>query len=175
MIRWVYVGIFLGLVSCSPADVNSRSVRERLEAGEIIEYSNPGEMRETCPRQRPPWNRLSLTPEMRQGLVLGTIESIPGAGKQTCFQVGSEITLVQKGSENLRAGRAIVMRISLMRADLLDKSNLKGKAWASEEVFMRQRSTLIEHKLKPSDSGIIHILDLQYVKGSAEDEKSLGE
>lgn len=173
MKRWVHLGVFLGLVSCRPADVNTRTVRERLEAGEVVEYSSPGAMRETCPRHRPPWNRLSLTPEMRQGLVLGNFVSILGAGKQTCFQVGTEITLNQKGFENLQAGRAVITRLSLIRVDLLEKSLLKGKAWASDEIFQREKSNLIHHKLKPQDNGIVHILELQYVKGSAEDEKSL--
>ncbi len=175
MKQWMVLGFTLAMAACHPADVNVRSLKERLESGEIIEYTQPGSQRETCPKDRPVWSNIDLPKETREGLVLGKFVSVLGAGKYVCYQVGNEVRLTQGRSHRLVAGRAVVQRIALIKADNLQPKHLKGKAWAAEDTFNKEKALLIQRRLKPRDQGVIYILDLAYIGGSAADEKSLFE
>lgn len=171
--RWLCVVSTLGLTACQPADVNVRSIRERLEAGEVIEYTVPGSIREICNKNKSDWTSIRVPREIREGIVLGKFVSVLGAGRYVCYRVGSVIDLDPSNESALPAGRAIVRRVALIRADRLEKYHLKGRAWASDETFQREKNYLLTQRLKAKDQGIAHIVDLAYIPGTAVDEKTL--
>jgi hypothetical protein len=168
---WISCAALLGLTACHPADVNVKSVRERLEEGKLIEYTEPGAMRENCRKDRPAWDSIPLNRQTRQQVVLGHIISTVISGKLACYKVGSEVRMIERKNETLTAGRAIVTRIAIVKLEALNSNHLKGQYWASAASVERER-VFIKENLKP-DAGIVTIVDLTYIPNSAADEMAL--
>lgn len=170
---WLSLMALLTLSACHPADVNVKSARERLDEGEIIEYTEPGAMRENCRTDRPAWDNIRLTEQNRKQVVLGKTISVLSPGRLACYKVGSEVRMVEMRNEKFEGGRAIVTRIAVVKLEKLQARHLKGQVWATNASVEREK-TFFAEKLKP-DNGIVTITDLQYIAQSAADEKALHE
>jgi hypothetical protein len=168
---WISCAALLGLTACHPADVNVKSIRERLEEGKLIEYTEPGAMRENCRKDRPAWDSIPLNRQTREQVVLGRIISTVISGKLACYKVGSEVRMIERKNESFTAGQAIVTRIAIIKLDALKAGHLKGQYWASAASVEREK-VFIKENLKP-DAGIVTIVDLNYIPDSAADEMAL--
>src|SRR5689334_8028409 len=79
----------LALSGCGPADPNVKNARQRLDDGEIIEFTKDG-FREASCRDRKD-TLLEIDEEQRRNIVLGDQQSFINVFRHTCFEVGSEI------------------------------------------------------------------------------------
>ncbi|MGE4133161.1 MAG: hypothetical protein AB7F86_16080, partial [Bdellovibrionales bacterium] len=163
------------LSGCQPNDKGSKTIAERLMAGEILEFSEPGTRLPTCYRKANDWTDFRMGNEEREMYVLGAIQSGVGPGYAPCYRIGSNLTFGSVDKTKpfaAEAGVARVTKISLMREDLLSKSKLKGKAFASNDVYSKVTGSL-KFRMKPDHHGIVYVVDVEYIKGSAADEKAI--
>lgn len=174
MIRWLIVAIALGLSACQPADPNSRTVKQRLEAGEIVEFTKPGYRRPSCSDRLPDWTDIRLSDEdERERIVALSQSSALNPGKHSCFRVGSVITL-NTPQKRTGGGLVRITKLALAQLDKLDKRAMKGKFFASSESFYKYKDA-VKFRLKPDQDGIVTLLEFEYLDGSAPDEKAIRE
>ncbi len=173
------------LVGCQPADVKVKSVRERLEAGEIIEFSEPGYRYKGCKEDNADWDDLRIGPDStsetvlgeRDRIVIGQQQSRLNPGLYSCFRVGSTIDLSPykfKGQGS--PGRVQITKLAWVHIDHLKKSQMKGRYFASNEGFYAAKDEMrFVLKNAPDKFGVVTLVEVRYVGGTAFDEKSINE
>jgi hypothetical protein len=164
----------LFLSACRPADVHVSSVRERLEAGEVVTFDKPGYRRPSCKPDAQDWTDIRLKEEdaERQRIVYGSQRSATNPGRHSCFRVGSDIVLNSRDHRDGNGARGRIQALRLVKLEFLKSSHLKGKYFATQSAFSSYRS---EIHLSDKDAGIVTIVDIDYVGGTAVDEKDIRE
>jgi hypothetical protein len=164
--------IFLSAVSaitaCKPSDQHVRTVRERLEAGEAVEFTKPGTKTANCGPAV--WTTIKVSNKIeRDRVILGQQASILNAGYKFCGVIGKPVDMtVFKGDTGL--GQVIVTKITLVKLDKLKKSQLKGAFFSEEQGFEDYKAGV---RLYPENQGVVTIIDTRYQKGTAVDEKAV--
>jgi hypothetical protein len=167
-------GLILSLcVACQPSDQKAKTVKQRLDAGETVVFSEPGYRRPSCSQRSPDWSNVALNDEDERGrIVLSKQNSFLSPGPRTCYRVGSTIDLGVYGRDIKGGGRVRITRLSLVRMDKLDKRSLKGAFFSSNDAFNRYRDAL-KPRMRPEYGDIITIVDFVYLSGSAVDESDI--
>lgn len=164
--------IFLAAASainaCTPSDQHVKSVRERLEAGEAIEFTKPGSRLENCGHAV--WTTIKVSDHVeRDRVVLGQQTSILNTGYKFCGVIGRPVDMtISKGDTGL--GQVIVTKITLVKLDKLKKSQLKGSFFSEEQGFENYKAGI---RLYPDNQGVVTIIDARYQPGTAVDEKAV--
>lgn len=173
MKAWLLGLVGLALVACQPGDPHGKTVKERLDEGEIIEFTQPGFRHNGCKEQMPDWKmRLSNQTE-RHRVVLGQQGSVLNPGIYSCYRVGSQVD-VEIFKENNVSGRVGISKISWAHIDSVTKGRMKGKYFASSEQY-NQYLAGVKSRLQYQGEPYVTILDFDYVRGSALDEKLIAE
>lgn len=162
------------LTACRPADQKVKSVKERLEAGEIVEFTEPGYRRPSCRQQQPDWQDVRVSDENeRMRIVVGKQNSALNPGTHSCFRVGSQIKINSPGDKGNKGGGLVTLsKLSLVMIDKLEKYHLKGRYFQSSDDFFKYKDNM-KMRLRPDHNGIVTVLEFAYVKGTATDEKNL--
>lgn len=170
--RFLTLAIAIFMAGCSPSDVKVKTVRERLEAGELVEFTKPGYRRPSCPRFAPDWSEVLLNDQSeRERIVLKTQQSSLNPGKDSCYRVGSVVALEVNGSKN---GRARIRKFGVVKLAAMKTNQLKGKFFSKTDESLAYLKKFAE-KLRPSHEGYVTIVDLEYLPSSATDEKAIRE
>lgn len=157
------------LTACKPSDQKVNSVRERLEAGEAVEFNKPGTRLPNCGPQV--WNDIRVADRNeRERVVVGQQSSIVNAGYKFCGVIGKPVAMSYFNDKNL--GAVVVNKITLVKLANMKPSQLKGSFFSEDQGFDDYKSRI---KLTAKHEGIVVIVDTKYVKGSAADEKVLME
>lgn len=173
-LRVLVTATALLLTACQPADQKVKSVKERLEAGEVVEFTKPGYRRPSCSSRQPDWTDVRLSDEAeRERIITKAQASSLNPGKHSCFRVGSVIDL-NSPQKNSNAGKVRITKISIVQLDKLTSRNLKGTYFAKADDFGRYKDAA-KFRLKPEHEGIVTIVDFQYIADSAPDEKLIKE
>jgi hypothetical protein len=160
------------LAACQPADKKVKSVKERLEAGELVEFTKPGYRPPACNQHLPDWSDIRLRDESeRERIVLKTQRSALNPGKYSCFRIGSIIDL-NSPDKHSGAGKARITKLSIVALDKLQARNLKGSFFSKAQDFSNYKASV---KLYPDHQGLVTIVDFEYIPDSAPDEKDIKE
>ncbi|HMN68888.1 MAG TPA: hypothetical protein PKC28_10155 [Bdellovibrionales bacterium] len=173
---WLILGISLTLAACQPADRNTKSVYQRLMAGELVEFDEPGYRRPACSGSKPDWTdiRVSADPE-RARIVTRNQKSYMNAGDYSCYRVGGQVAISVNGKTQ-DLGMVRIKKLGLIKLEKLEKRHLKGQYFASSEDFYAYKDAMKFRLDKdPSYKGIVTLLEIDYVPGTATDEKTLNE
>jgi hypothetical protein len=170
------IGIALaGLIiaGCHPADEKSKTVKQRLEAGELVEFTDNGYMRPACTHGAWEDARLGEDPE-RARVILGKQQAIINTNMNGCQQVGSTPYMnVFKGDKGPQVGRVLVTKIGLVKASKIKSNYLSGRFFAQSTDY----NAYITDKLTPRNGDpapdIVMIVTFKYVSGTAVDESDV--
>ena len=163
------IGLALFLNACQPSDVKVRSVKERLDAGQLVEFTTPGYRRPSCSSSAPDWTNLSLSDNAeRERIVLKTQGATLNPGRHSCFRVGSIVNLTVEGKSN---GRARIRKLGIIKIASLEARQLKGRFFAKSDDFNRFKNNVLERRMKPEHEGLVTIIEVDYLPGSAADQK----
>lgn len=156
------------VAGCKPSDQKVKSVRERLEAGETVEFTKPGMKTPNCGPAE--WNTIKVSSKQeRDRVILGSQYSIVNAGYKFCGRIGLPVDMtVYKDDKGL--GAVIVQKISMVKLDKLKPNQLKGNFFANTSDFDFYKANI---KLYPENQGIVTIIDTHYAEGTAKDEKAV--
>jgi hypothetical protein len=164
------------VVGCKANDTNVKTVKERVDAGEIVWFSEPGTKLPSCKNSRD-WIGIQGTPsDEQERLVLGKQRSVIGTrvGKTKmwpCYRIGSDIAI---NEQNPKLGSVGVQAIGIARLDLIKQRDLKGRYFEAEEEFTGYTKR-VASRVKGDAQAYVYILNLNYVAGSAANEKVLQE
>ncbi len=157
--------------ACKPSDVKVKTVKERLDSGQLVEFTKPGYRRPSCPKAAPDWSNLSLSDQAeRERIVLKTQSATLNPGKETCFRVGSVVNLTVDGKPN---GQATIRKLGLIKLGSLQAQQLKGKFFAKTDDFNGFKSNVESKRMKPVHEGLVTIVEVDYLSGSAADQKTI--
>lgn len=156
------------VVGCHPADVKSQSVKARLEAGQLVEFTEQGYLRPACSGF--PWVdlRVSEDPE-RARVIVGKQKSSLNPGMKVCQQVGSTVYISIRGKGGPELGLVRVKKIGLIKAKNLTKSQMSGRFYADSDEFNKIYND-VTARLQPRDEGVVTIVTYEYLGGTAADE-----
>lgn len=175
MFAWLNAALFLiALTACQPADKSTKTVKEKIDAGYVVDFTKPGYRRPSCPSRAPDWSDVRLNDDSeRERIITQSQSSILSPGKHSCFRVGAVVSI---NSPQIRSGsgQARINKISLVKIDNLNSSSLKGSFFAKADDFNSYRDNM-RRRMRLSDEGIVTIVDLRYIEGSAADESSIKE
>ena len=156
--------------SCQPSDRNLFSVRERLEKGQKVDFSQPGY--NLC-GPRIAWSEFHINETERTRLVRGQQKSFVSPGHNgVCYRIQDQLPIQVTDRQIRSAGRLRVESLSLIRWDRLDGRSLKGAHYSSRENVEALKSELAS-RLRPEHQDIVTIVDVSYQEGSAADEGDL--
>lgn len=165
---------FLGAVllsACQPNDPSALSPKQRLDNGEIIEFTKAGFRHGGCKDSMPDWKVRIADQEERYRVVLGKQASVINPGIYNCYRVGSRVNVdIYKNPQS--SGVVEVTKISWARIEAVTKSRMKGKYFASSEQFYNYIDG-IKRRLEYNRDVYVSIVDFKYIKGSAVDEKTI--
>ena len=86
----------LAVVGCKPNDQHVKTVKERVDAGEVVWFSEAGTKLPNC-RNGADWPGLRGTPEdERSRIVLGKQKTVVSPGNRSCYRIGSRVALREK-------------------------------------------------------------------------------
>jgi len=159
----------LGLCACHPNDTHIKTVKDRMDAGEVIEMT--GKMHGGCKNKE--WSELRTVKEEQKRIVIGKQEAFIGPKVYQCYKTGESLPLEINGKTDPENGVVKIQRVFWARGDLLYKSklnklNVGGKHFDSSEDFNKYMANV---KSRSSYDGYVHILELAYHKGTAAQEK----
>lgn len=169
---WIVVALAMGLSACQPSDVKVKSVRERLEAGETVTFDKPGTKPSNCPTDGPGWSDISLRDDNeRKRVVLATQETLIRGGTMYCAEIGSTVAMT---INRVAAGKGLVRvkQISFVKLERLTPRHVKGQYFASSNDFDYYKGSI---RLFPDNHGVVTVVDVEYLTGSAADEKAIRE
>jgi len=169
-----------GLTGCAPTDEHIFNFQERLDRGIPITYDKPGQMSDIC---RNPWSEARIDEEWMQNLVYFRSVVHTGAGELNCYEVGSEIRLVEKNgtpyNSNVKAyvDKVVIWKPKRFADDLEDEItrylgqtlNLKSDL---SNFLLKSSLDLLGSELSFSQrderkGGVIHSTFLRYVTNTA--------
>ena len=146
MKNWICAAVLSAvLVGCQPSDQRTETVRERVLAGEFVEFTKTGYG--LCGRSA--WTDLRLGDlDERERVILGKQGSFVNPGHSACYRIGDTVSLGVFGRDAAGGGRVRIDRLGLVRLDRLKSNNLKGRYFASSEAVSRYGAALAP-RLKP--------------------------
>lgn len=162
------------LSACQPADVSPKTVKERLDGGELVEFSKPGFRPKACSDRQSDWSDIRLSNNLeRQKIVLGQQLSVLNPGIYSCFRVGSIVALNVQG---LRppAGQVRITKLAWVKLDSLEGRHLKGQVFARSQDVDRYRDQ-VRLRMQADHAGMVTVVEFTYLKGTAADEKAIKE
>ncbi len=173
---------FLIFIGCQPNDQTILTVKERLDRGEIIEFSEWGFRHSGCHEKVPNWNLLMSNPDERIRVVAGDQSTIIHPNVYSCYRVGSRVDLEvrQKNAEGKwvrdwnQTGRARITKITWLRIEKLTRNRLRGKFFSQSTEEYYKYVDRVKQVLKDR-SPYIALIDFSYEIGSAVDEKLIRE
>lgn len=167
MTYWILVAaIGAALVGCQPSDQRPQTVRERVLAGEFVEFTKPGYT--LCGRNA--WTDMQVGDlDERERVILGKQGSFINPGHSACYRVGDTINLAVFGRDKTGGGRVRIDRVALVRLDKLKAKNLKGRFFSTDDS-VRSYGEKLNSRMKPEYEGIVTVVDFTYVGGTAADE-----
>lgn len=154
----------LGLCACNPNDQHIKTVKERLDDGEIIEVT--GKMHSGCKQS---WSEIRTVTEEQKRVVVGKQQFIVAPGFYQCYEKGSSIPFEVNRKTDPKNGVIHVDRMFWARGDKLTKSKLTDRHFASTDEFNRYMANV---KARSNYDGYVHILHITYQRGSALQEKA---
>lgn len=170
--RITLLALAIAVGACTPADPNIRTVRERLEAGEVVEFSEMGYRRPSCSPKKPDWTEYGTNEKSRQRIVLRQENFLLQPGRHSCFRIGSELAITTSRNGGVKA-RAIITKLALVKLDKMTASNLnKSSFYASDDEFAKLKAGM-KPRLKPFHNGVVTVAYLHYIRGSAPDEDEI--
>jgi hypothetical protein len=170
IVRTAFLALSLFILEgCQPNDLPTRNTRQKLEAGELVEFKTPGYRRPSCQNRQPDWRELRVTTDERVRVVLGKQQSQLMPGKHSCLRVGGVVDLQILNASGSTSGRVQITKLALIKVGQLKASHLKGRYFASAQDF-QSYLTDVRSRLKPEDQDIVMITEFTYLTGSAVDE-----
>lgn len=173
---WIsVVATLLALTACQPADVKVKTVKERLEAGQLVEFTEPGYRRPSCSDRAPDWSALEVSnQEERERVILKSQASILHPGRHSCYRVGSVVNL-KVFREDETDGQVQITKLSLIKLDKLHAGHLKGRFFSKSEDFESYKNFLAEKRMRPEFDNIVTIVEFVYITDSASDQVKIWE
>lgn len=166
---WLATFVALALSACQPGDQKVKTVKERLEAGELVEFTKPGWRTKACSDRSADWVDLRITQNnARENIVLGKIKSGLNPGMYNCFRIGS-VVRVGTGST---AAAVVITKLGWVHIDKLRNTSMKGEVYASSTEFEFFRN-LIKSRMRADQLGIVTYVEFTYINGSAADQKAI--
>lgn len=160
----------LALGACHPNDVNTKTVKERLDKGEIVEFTEPGSKLPSC-KTSPDWTDIRMQNSERERIVLGKQQSYIAPGNRACYRIGSNVLL---DGRKPAAGSVKIISLALARIDKVRADDLKGRMWNSKEEFNGYISG-VKSRMGGNETGYVYIVSFVYLGGTAADEKVIKE
>lgn len=155
------------LLACQPSDVKTKSVRQVLESGGKVDFTENGFRYSGC--RGADWTDYRVTSDdVRRQIVLGDQLSGLNGGMSSCFRVGSTVSITSPAVRGARAGLIHITKISWVKLDSL--RSLRGKVFANSTDFNAYKDS---YRAKSDDYGLVTVLEFTYVPGSAADEKTI--
>jgi hypothetical protein len=166
----IAVVAILGLTTgCKPNDVHVKTVKERVDEGEIVWFSEPGTKLPIC-RNSDDWTGVRSTPRDEiERVVLGKQRTMAGPGHRACYKIGSKVMILDGKPAN---GFIVVQAIGIARLDKLKQSHLKGRYFDARSEFDGFKNRLAS-RMGGNQAGYIHLLNIAYVGGSSVNEKAI--
>lgn len=158
------------LSGCKPSDQNVLSVRQQLESGKTVVFSQKDYRRPSC---RYDWTDMRLGDENeRERIVLKQQSSFVNLGINACYRIGSVVSLNVFGHDMRDPGLVRITRLSLVQVDHVNLKSLRGSYFSAKDTAGSYIDQLKPH-LSSSDHNAVTIVDFEYVGGSAADEAAL--
>lgn len=164
----------MALCACQPNDTKVKTVKQLLDEGQVLEFTEPGFRHNGC-REEKADAKLRITEGAeRARIVIGKQGSIVAPGVYSCYRVGTRVGMIEVKNrvEKRLQGEVVVSKISWARFDKVTRSRLKGQYFASAETYgdyMNGLKRLLEYLRED----YVTIVEFGYVGGSAVDEKAL--
>jgi hypothetical protein len=159
----------LAIVGCKPNDTHVKTVKERVDAGEVVWFSEPGTKLPNC-RVGPDWPGIRNTPkEEVERIVLGKQRTVAAPGNRNCYRIGSKIMVID-GKPS--AGIVVVQALGIARLDLLRQGDLKGRYFDARSEFDGFTNKLAS-RMGGNKNGYIYLVNVAYVGGTAVNEKAI--
>lgn len=156
----------LALLACQPSDVKTKSVREVLESGGKVDFTENGFRYSGC--RGADWTDYRVTSDdIRRLIISGDQLSGLNGGMSSCFRVGSTVSITSPSARGARAGLIRITKISWVKLDAL--RFLKGKAFANSADLNAYKDS---YRAKSDDHGLVTVLEFHYIPGSAADENA---
>lgn len=157
------------LVACHPSDQKLKTVRERVLDGDTVEFDKPGYG--LCGKSA--WGEMRIFGDGERGrIVLNQQRTVVAPGHAQCYHIGDVVSLRDMKSDVTPAGLVRIDRLALARLDRVRDTRLKGRFFATQSNSTRYKDGI---PLKPDHEGIVTLVDVTYLNGSAVDEAALRE
>ncbi|MBX3022025.1 MAG: hypothetical protein KF799_10145 [Bdellovibrionales bacterium] len=174
MKSWVTIALVLGLcVGCRPSDQNIKSVRDRVMAGEFVQFSRNGQG--ICGGDFG-WDDMRLTDEVELMRVVAKKQgSYIAPGFSACYRVGDTVTLELNSKRGVARGQVRIDAVGLVLLDKLYGRNaqkMSGRFFQSSDNLDRYKAGLT-NRMYPEMEGVVTVVNFTYIRGSAPDEATL--
>lgn len=177
MTKWLAVLAALGLTACQPNDTRVKTVKELLDEGRVLEFTEPGFRHNGCKKKPNALVQVGDDDE-RVRVVVGKQNAVLAPGIYNCQTVGARVGLGRYNSKTRQVvrqqGDVVVTKISWARVDRVNKSMMKGKYFQSSEQFYNYLDNQ-KRRLEVMKQNYVTLIEFDYVSGSAVDEKTLVE
>lgn len=176
MKSWLTMALALGLLAgCRPSDQKIKSVKERVLAGEFVQFTEPGYS--LCGTGRA-WDNMDFGDNKeRDRVIFGSQRAFFNPGWSACYRVGDVIStgIFKRGP--MGGGKVRINSVGLVLLDEMYGKNaakLEGKFFASADNLNSYKAGLT-NRMKDKDLGIISVIGITYVPGTAVDEAEVRE
>lgn len=173
MQKWLFAALASAVIltGCQPSDQHPETVRERVLAGEFVEFTKPGYS--LCGRSA--WGDMQVNDvDERDRVILAKQQSLLNPGHSACYRIGDTVSLRVFGRDVPGGGQVRIERLGLVLLDKLQSRQLKGRYFTASEAFSRAKES-VRPRLKPAHEGIVTVVDFTYLSGSAADEARVRE
>lgn len=177
MTKWLLLlaSALLGLSACSPNDTRVKTVKELLDEGRVLEFTEPGFRHNGC-KEKPNAMVQVDDEDERSRVVVGKQGTVLAPGIYNCQTVRARTSLGKYNSKLKRvdplSGDVVVTKISWARIDKVNKGLMKGKYFESSEQFYNYIDNQ-KRRLEAMRQNYVTIIEFGYVRGSAVDEKAI--
>lgn len=158
------------LCGCRPSDQKVLSVRSRVLSGNRVDFTQEGYS--LCGKKS--YSRLDLFDDNeRERIVLGRQFSIVRPGHNNCYRVGDTVDLNPFGKHLRQGGQVRIERLSLILLDKIRAKNDLNGEFFTKTADSTQYLSAVQSQLKADQEGIVTIVTVTYVNGSAFDEERI--
>lgn len=167
---FLVLSIISTLTACAPRDVPADSASKALSLGDTVSTTSNGQRLATCPESSDDWSDISVFDKYEQ-VVAGAYNTLVVTGYMNCLRVGSVVD-VKSGSNRTgpSIGRAKIIALEVKQADQVRSTDLHGKVAQSDFSYTMNG---VKTRLQPKHQNLVTLIHIEYVKGSAPNEKLL--
>lgn len=174
MKSWFTILMVMGLCAgCGPSDQHVQSVRDRVMAGEYVEFTENG--KSFC-GPFVVWSDIRVdSKDERQRIIVGKQKSYVQPTWSTCYRVGDTVALRVNKDDVASAGGGL-LKVKAIGFVLLDKlygkaaEGLKGSYFKSVDNLNQYKGS---KRPFPDAEGVVTVVTFEYLAGTAADEAAV--